>query len=83
MTVSLSTSSSQLAQTLKSIVDPIQILADYSIVHPQYGVIELPPEIKERFGQMSESVQDNYLQARLQTIIYGYCNSPRNFGSGT
>lgn len=70
MTVSLDRINPRLEDTLADLASTIEIQADFTITHPQHEPIELPREIQERFRQMPESVQDQYLQVKIQTLIH-------------
>lgn len=72
MTVSLDCINTRLEETLTDIAKTIEIQADFTITHPQHEPIELPREIEERFRQMPESVQDKYLQVKIQTSIHDH-----------
>lgn len=78
MTVSLDRINTRVEQTLSDIASSVEIQADFRITHPEYDPIELPAAIKDRFRQMPQSVQDKYLQVKLQTLIqdhYHHCSS--------
>ncbi len=69
-------SATRLEQVLQDIVKNISLQADFSIVHPECESIELPEELQERFGQMPDHVQNNYLQVKLQQFLYHNYYSP-------
>jgi HopA1 effector protein family len=71
-------SATRLEQVLQDIVNKIAIQSDFSIVHPEYGSIELAEELQARFGQMPDHVQNSYLQVKLQQFLYhNYYSLPR------
>lgn len=80
MTVSLDRINTKLEQTLTDIAQNIEIQDDFTIIHPQYDPLELPAAIQERFRQMPESVREQYLQVKLQTLIHNHYHncSPTN-----
>lgn len=68
--ISLDRINPRLEDTLTDIASTIEIQANFTIAHPQHEPIKLPKEIQERFRQMPESVQDRYLQVKIQTLIH-------------
>lgn len=72
MSVLATSPDTKLQQTLTEIASTIEIHPDFTITHPQYDPIELAAAIKERFRQLPESVQDNYLQVKLQSLIHNH-----------
>jgi hypothetical protein len=68
-------SATYLEQVLQDIVNHLVIQSDFTITHPEYGAIELPAELQQRFEMLSDEVKHHYLQASLQQFIFdNYCS---------
>ncbi len=61
----------QLLDVLQDIVRKIEVKSDFSIHHPDYKPLELPPEAVERFQKMPTQMQQKYLSLQLRSFLYG------------
>jgi hypothetical protein len=64
-------SSPELLDVLQDIVNKIEIRSDFSIHHPNYKSLELPPDVVERFQKMPGQMQQKYMSLQLRSFIYG------------
>ena len=62
---------SRLQTVLEDIVNQVEIRADFSVRHPDYKPLELPPEAIVRFQKMPEQMQQKYLSLQLRSFFYG------------
>ncbi len=56
---------------LEDMVNQIQIESTFSIRHPNYQPLDLPPEAVERFQQLPLDLQNKYLSLQLRAFLYG------------
>jgi hypothetical protein len=63
--------STPLQTALEDIVNQVQIESNFSIRHPNYQPVELPPPTVERFQKLSTDLQSKYLAQILQGFLYG------------
>ncbi|BAY26602.1 hypothetical protein NIES2100_64180 [Calothrix sp. NIES-2100] len=68
--VPFSALSPNLQDALQHLVENIHIQSAFCIHHPNYGKIELVGAVAERFGQLPQTLQDQYLLIQLQNLIY-------------
>lgn len=64
-------SDERVLEALQDIASNIQIKSDYSISHPDYTTLELPPEVVSKFGQLPVEIQNKYLSLQLRDFLYG------------
>jgi hypothetical protein len=78
---------SALAPNLKNafqhLVENIHIESTFCIHHPNYGRVELVGAVAERFRQLPQTLQEQYLLLQLQNLIYsvyynGLINTSQN-----
>jgi len=61
----------QLLDSLQDIIHKIDFKSDFSICHPDFKPLELPPDVVERFQKMPDEIKIKYLSLQLRTFIYG------------
>ena len=81
--VPFSALSSNLQDALQHLVENIHIESAFCIHHPDYGKVELVGGVAERFQQLPQTLQDQYLILQLQNLIYsvyynGLINNSQN-----
>jgi hypothetical protein len=57
-------------QILTEIVKKVQIDRDFTVSHPDYPPLQLPPDAVDRFRQMPSQLQQKYAIDRLQNYLY-------------
>lgn len=59
----------RLKQVLEDIALKVQIESDFTITHPEHQSVQLPRELQSHFVQLSDEIQQDYLQVKLQQFL--------------
>jgi HopA1 effector protein family len=62
---------SDLLLAFEDIVNNVHISDSFSISHPRYKTLELPPQAIERLSAMPSELQQKYLISQLRSFLYG------------
>jgi HopA1 effector protein family len=60
-----------LREQLEDIATNLEIKDGFTIAHPRYRSLELPPELRARIETLSPDLQHKYLAWQLQSFLYG------------
>lgn len=66
-----STTHLELMSVLADIAENVKISDDFTIQHPDYKPLAVPPEAVARFQQMPEQIERKFLSLQLRSFLYG------------